>query len=227
MRRADRLFQIIQYLRRHRVTTAARLAEELEVSERTIYRDMRDLSCSGVPLEAEAGVGYALSPGFDLPPLMFTEEEIEALVLGARVVTAWADPGLSKAAQEALARIEAALPQRLQPRISQSALFSPNFSNQNQSHDALLQLRHAVRQRRKVHFDYTRADGQSSQRIVRPLCLSFAAPLWLLSAWCELRQDFRNFRLDRLFGLTVLPETFADEPGRTLDDFFRHIQSED
>lgn len=113
MRRADRLFQIIQLLRRRHVLTAAAIAQDLEVSERTVYRDIADLVRSGVPIAGEAGVGYTLRRGFDLPPLMFTEEEIEALVLGTRVVSSWADEGLAKAAESALARIEAALPERL------------------------------------------------------------------------------------------------------------------
>ena len=125
MRRADRLFQIIQLLRRKRVLTAALLADELEVSERTVYRDIRDLVSSGVPIEGEAGVGYMLRRGFDLPPLMFSEAEIEAMVLGARVVTSWGDAGLAKAAGEALARVEAALPDRLKLRLNQTPLYAP------------------------------------------------------------------------------------------------------
>ena len=126
MRRADRLFQVIQLLRRHHVLTAATIAEELEVSERTVYRDIADLVRSGVPIAGEAGVGYTLRRGFDLPPLMFTEEEIEALVLGTRVVSSWADEGLAKAAESALARIEAALPDRLKARLTGSRLFAPS-----------------------------------------------------------------------------------------------------
>lgn len=125
MRRADRLFQIIQTLRRRRVVTAAYLAEELEVSERTIYRDMRDLSLSGVPIQGEAGVGYALPAGFDLPPLMFTEEELEALVLGARMVESWGDPKLATAARQALNKVEVVLPERLRLQGAEPPLFAP------------------------------------------------------------------------------------------------------
>src|SRR3954466_2243151 len=127
MRRADRLFQVIQLLRRRNVATAAWLAEELEVSERTIFRDVRDLMLSGVPIEGEAGVGYILRRGFDLPPLMFTETEIEAMVLGARVVTSWGDAGLAKAAAEALARVESVLPDRLRAKLTGTPLFAPGF----------------------------------------------------------------------------------------------------
>src|ERR1700736_2952047 len=127
MRRADRLFRIVQLLRRRKLTTAKQLADELEVSERTVYRDVADLVGSGVPIRGEAGVGYALERGFDLPPLMFTEDELEALVLGARVVESWADASLAQAARQVLEKVEAVLPERLQDRVSRAALFAPGF----------------------------------------------------------------------------------------------------
>src|SRR5215468_9947586 len=149
MRRADRLFQIIQRLRRRGRVTAAALAEELEVSARTVYRDVRDLVSSGVPIQGEAGVGYALPRGFDLPPLMFTEEEIEALVLGARIVETRADPALARAARDVLAKVEAVLPPRLRDRIAEAALFAPGY--RVRAADAgLTSLRTAIRERRKV-----------------------------------------------------------------------------
>src|SRR5205085_12195487 len=125
MRRADRLFRIVQSLRRRRATTARELAQALEVSERTVYRDVRDLLLSGVPIQGEAGVGYALDRSFDLPPLMFNEEELEALVLGARIVRAWADKKLARAAEEALQKIESVLPPPLRPRMGVAGLFGP------------------------------------------------------------------------------------------------------
>lgn len=127
VRRADRLFRIIQILRRRRVTTARRLAEELEVSARTVYRDVQDLVASGVPIEGEAGVGYVLRRGYDLPPLMFTEDEIEALVLGARIVGSWADAALARAAGDVLVKVDAVLPPRLKHRLIDSPLHSPIF----------------------------------------------------------------------------------------------------
>jgi predicted DNA-binding transcriptional regulator YafY len=225
MRRADRLFSIVQLLRRGRVTTAARLAEELEVSERTIYRDVRDLIGSGVPIQGEAGVGYALPRGFDLPPLMFTEEEIEALVLGARVVRSWADADLARAAGQVLAKVEAVLPERLKGRVEQSALFALNFGADRGELDGLSLLRRAIRLRQRLRFDYTRKDGDGSTRTVRPLCLAFVPPVWLLSAWCELRGAFRNFRVDRVEG-AELGERFDDEPGKTLQDFLAQVRAE-
>jgi len=219
MRRADRLFQVIQLLRRRSVVTAAWLAEQLEFSERTVDRDIRDLVTAGVPVEGEAGVGYMLRRGFDLPPLMFTAPEIEAMVLGARIVTSWGDAALAKAAGEALARVESVLPDRLRSRLNESRLFAPGFHVPRAIVDRLPQLRTAMESRRKVRLDYTSADGTETERVVRPIGLFFWGYGWSLAAWCELRVAFRSFRLDRIRALEVLDERFHDEPGRTLDDF--------
>ncbi|MEX2245259.1 MAG: YafY family protein [Dehalococcoidia bacterium] len=223
MRRADRLFQIIQLLRRRGVSTARRLAEELEVSERTIYRDVRDLTLAGVPIEGEAGVGYALRRGFDLPPLMFTEAEVQALVLGARTVSAWSDPALARAAQEVVAKVEAVVPDRLKERIANTPLFVPGFHSMAPELAERLALhRAALDQHRKVRFGYTRADGLATERTVRPLGLFFWGTLWSMAGWCELRETFRNFRLDRMRDLS-LTEHFLDEPGRTLQDYLQRM----
>ena len=220
MRRADRLFALVQELRRRPVTTAAALARELEVSERTVYRDIRDLVGSGVPIEGEAGVGYTLRKGFDLPPLMFTGEEIEALVLGARVVSSWGDAGLAKAASSALARVEAALPEKLKPRLEQTPLFAPGFHVRHDFFSSLSELRAAIDERKKVWMAYTDAEGDQTERVIRPLGLFFWGSWWSIEAWCELRTDFRSFRLDRMRKLKVLEEEYTPEPGKTLDDFF-------
>lgn len=219
MRRADRLFQIVQELRRRKLVTARQLAATLEVSERTVYRDIRDLAASGVPVEGEAGVGYVLQRGYDLPPLMFTEEEIEALVLGARIIESWADPGLAKAASDAVAKVEAVLPERLRDQVSRLPLAAPaDHRAAPMSVDAGA-IRAALRSRRKLHFHYCNAEGRASERKVRPLALAFYGPVWLLIAWCELRVDFRAFRLDRMERMTLLEEPFAEERGKTLHDF--------
>ena len=220
MRRADRLFQIIQLLRRRNVATAGWLAGELEVSERTVYRDIRDLMMSGVPIEGEAGVGYVLRRGFDLPPLMFTDAEIEAMVLGARVVTSWGDKGLARAASDALARVESVLPDRLKARLNSTPLFAPGFHVPQQVAGSLAELRGAIDARRKVRLMYTGADGGATERTVRPLGLFFWGTVWSMAGWCELRTDFRSFRLDRIDRLETLPERFQDEAGRTIDDYF-------
>ena len=223
MRRADRLFRIIQLLRRRSVATAAWLAQELEVSERTVYRDIRDLSLSGVPIEGEAGVGYVLRRGFDLPPLMFSEAEIEAMVLGARVVASYSDPAMARAANEALARVEAVLPDRLKARLTSTPLFAPGFHVPSEVLGKLAALRGALEAHRKVRLAYTDAAGEPTDRTVRPLGLFFWGTTWSLTAWCELRDDFRSFRLDRMREMTVAAERFADEPGRTIADFFARV----
>jgi predicted DNA-binding transcriptional regulator YafY len=224
MRRADRLFQIVQMLRARRVTTAQHLADALEVSERTIYRDVRDLMVSGVPIEGEAGVGYALPRSFDLPPLMFGKQEIEALVLGARLVKSWSDAELAEAAGSALVKIEAVLPERLRSKLEEITLFAPNYRGEPRAFAANLPaLRGAILERRKVRFAYTRADEQRSERTVRPVGLFFWGYNWTLTAWCELRDDFRSFRVDRIAGLALRDETFEPEPGKTLADYLERM----
>jgi predicted DNA-binding transcriptional regulator YafY len=221
LRRADRLFEIIQHLRRKPTVRARDLGEALEVSERTIYRDIRDLMASGVPIEGEAGVGYVLRAGFDLPPLMFKEAEIEALVLGARIVESWADEELATAAADAVAKIEAVIPERLRGYMANTALLAPALHYMEPIGFDLGELRRAVRGQIKVHFRYTDVLGRESERTVRPLSLAYFGPVWVLAAWCELRVDFRTFRLDRMEGFEVTGERFRPEPGKTLHDFLK------
>jgi predicted DNA-binding transcriptional regulator YafY len=223
MRRADRLFQIVQSLRRRKVTTAGQLARELEVSERTIYRDVQDLVRSGVPISGEAGVGYALPRGFDLPPLTFTEEEIESLVLGARLVQSWSDPGLAQAAKQALQKIEAALPERLKPLIEGVVSYAPSFHITPPKIEHLGALRAAIRGRQVLHIRYSGGSSPDGTRDIRPLGLFFWGARWSLLAWCELRQGFRNFRVDRIVALTPTGQVFTDQPGQTLEDFFLQV----
>ena len=225
MRRADRLFEIIQLLRRKSTVTARELSENLEVSERTIYRDIRDLAASGVPIEGEAGVGYVLKSGFDLPPLMFKESEIEALVLGARIVESWADAELADSATDAIAKIEAVIPERLRGYMANTALLAPNSHHMEPIGFDLAQLRRALRNQCKVRFRYTDVLRQVSERSVRPLSLAYFGPVWLLAAWCELREDFRTFRLDRIAEFAVLEEGFKAERGKTLHDFLKRPQT--
>jgi predicted DNA-binding transcriptional regulator YafY len=225
MRRADRLFEIIQLLRRRKLVRPRDLAEKLEVSERTIYRDVRDLMASRVPIEGEAGVGYALRRGFDLPPLMFDEQEIEALVLGARIIESWSDAKLAEAAGNVIAKVEAVVPEQLRQHMAETALLAPADHFAHPVSVDPSQLRHALRRRLKIHFDYRDGDERASTRTVRPLALSFYGPAWLLAAWCELRSDFRSFRLDRMAGLEVLDERFRPEPGKTVQDFLRRNES--
>lgn len=223
MRRADRLFSLLLELRRGRVTTAKRLAERLEVSERTVYRDVADLQASGIPITGEAGVGYQLR-GFDLPPLMFDREEVEAMVLGARVVESWGDGALATAAANAIAKIEAALPRTRAHLVEETRLYVPRHGERRADRLPLHRLRLAIRERRKVRLTYADGDRRESERTVRPLALAFYPPVWLLIGWCELRLDFRNFRLDRIAACDLPGETFVEEPGRTLADFLRAME---
>ena len=225
MRRADRLFQIIQLLRRRHVLTAAAIASDLEVSERTVYRDIADLVRSGVPIAGEAGVGYTLRRGFDLPPLMFTEEEIAALVLGTRVVSSWADEGLAKAAESALARIEAALTDKIKARLTGSRLFAPSFHVPQQVAAALADLRKVIDERRPTQLDYSDTGGARTNRVVRPLGLFFWSNKWTLTAWCEWRSDFRVFRIDRIVTLTPDGGAFLPEPGKTIEAYLARFDA--
>lgn len=223
MRRADRLFQIIQQLHHARVTTARDLAETLAVSERTIYRDVQDLSLSGVPITGEAGVGYRLMRGFHIPPLMFNEEELAALLLGARMVQVWTDKSLARAAQQAISKIESVIPEHLKPELAREEMLVPDFSIGPEVAAHLALLRSAVKQQRKVSYDYIRQDGQHSSRIVHPLGLFYWGKVWTLVAWCELRDAFRHFRLDRIQRMEVLSERFQILPGRGLQDYLSTV----
>jgi predicted DNA-binding transcriptional regulator YafY len=225
VRRADRLFQIVQHLRLRRTRTTAReLARKLEVSERTIYRDVQDLGRSGVPIEGEAGVGYILR-GFDVPPLMFTPEEIEALVVGARMVEAWTTEQLSAAARQALQKIEAALPQRLKSELSKPQIYAVDLRTRADVRASLDAIRSAISESRLIEFDYQKEDSEASRRAVQPLGLYFWGNVWTLAAWCELRNDFRNFRLDRMSEIGA-GEVFEALPGRTLDDFLVRMRAQ-
>lgn len=218
MRRADRLFQIVQLLRRRRtVATAKQIADKLEVSERTIYRDVRDLVLAGTPIDGEAGVGYRIRPGYDLPPLMFDREEIQALVLGARIVRQFGDPALARASDAILAKVATVLPKELEPLLADTRLFVPSTIGGGRSADALALAREALTSRRRVRFRYANERGDATDRTVRPLGIFFWGRTWTLAAWCEMRIAFRNFRLDRVSDASLL-EPFEDEPGRTLRD---------
>jgi predicted DNA-binding transcriptional regulator YafY len=224
VRRADRLFQIIQWLRgRKRAVTAAWLAEQLEVSERTIYRDIRDLLASGTPIEGEAGVGYRLGRDYDLPPLMFDPDELEALVLGVRLAAAFGDEALVRPARSALSKVEAALPPHVRSRLNRPPLFVPRTLAARTGSSALLSLRSAMSERRKLLLRYRNDKDEESERVVWPLGAFFWGKSWTVAAWCELRNDFRNFRLDRILELQPTGETFPDEPGRRLRDYLRQI----
>jgi len=208
------------------VTTALWLSEKLEVSERTIYRDISDLLASGVPIEGEAGVGYALRKGFDFPPLMFTKDELAALSLGAEIVKSWADPQLANAAESILSKVSVVLPDDVKNLMNNQRLFSPMIRLSPAVANRLAQCRLASDKMNKLHFTYTREDGEQSERVVWPLGLFFWGQTWTLGTWCEYRESFRNFRLDRMDELKVLEEYYPITEGRMLSDFIESCREQ-
>jgi predicted DNA-binding transcriptional regulator YafY len=223
MRRADRLFEIVQQLRGDRVVTAKALAERFEVSVRTIYRDVCDLQASGVPIDGEAGIGYLLRPGFQLPPLMFTPGEIEALLVGARMVEAWAGTRLASAAAEAMVKIGAVVPAERFEAAGRVAIFAPGRVAGASLRERFDRISAAIGGRARIRFTYAGPTGVRSERSVRPLALHFWGGVWTLAAWCELREDFRTFRIDRMDGLVETGERFPETPGRRLSDYLAHV----
>jgi predicted DNA-binding transcriptional regulator YafY len=221
MRRADRLFHIIQLIRGRRLTTAAYLAQRLEVSERTIYRDVADLQHQGVPIDGEAGVGYRLGAGFDLPPMMFTQDEAKALVASVRMAQVWLDPALGQGAQDALGKILSVLPVDARVAAEALAVYAPPGGLPPSAQRTLQTLREAVQERCKVFINYRDLSDKPSERTLRPLGCFYWGKVWTLAAWCEQRSDFRSFRVDRVTYVRRLDERFRDEPGRTLADLAR------
>ena len=210
MRRGDRLFEIIQVLRRASgPLTAAAIAAELETSRRTIYRDIGTLIAQRVPIRGEAGIGYVLERGFDMPPLMLTSDEIEAVVLGAQWVLAHADPVLARAATDVLAKIAVVVPQDLRGVIDDPSVITP--PDWHESNDATIdipRLRAWCRQGRKVSIHYVDQAGSISQRTVWPFLIGYLTNVRVMVAWCEMRQDFRMFRTDRLRAITFLDDRY-------------------
>jgi predicted DNA-binding transcriptional regulator YafY len=226
MRRADRLFQIVQYLRGGRLLTAAMLGERLEVSERTIYRDIADLQSTGVPIDGEAGVGYVLRSGYDLPPLMFTRDEIVALVAGIRMVKSWGGIGMARAAAEALVKIELVLPEAERKRVAASSVFAPPMELTDEVRALIDLVERAIDARNILRFGYEDRQGATTERRVHPLGLWFWGKVWTLVAWCETRADFRMFRLDRTTGLATTGEQFRPMPERSLAECLRRYEAQ-
>jgi predicted DNA-binding transcriptional regulator YafY len=224
MRRADRLFQIVQLIRGRRLTTAAFLAQRLEVSERTVYRDVADLQHQGVPIEGEAGVGYRLGAGFDLAPLMFTQDEARSLVAAARLAQSWVDPAMAGDIEAGLGKILSVLPPAARASAEAIALYAPALALDDPTRVRLQALREAVHSRQKLRLRYRDATESSSERTVRPLGCFYWGKVWTLSTWCELRNDFRGFRVDRIDSLDVLAERFANEADKSLAAMFRQLQ---
>jgi predicted DNA-binding transcriptional regulator YafY len=223
MHRAERLFQLTTLLRNRRtVLTAKQMSEHLRVSERTIYRDIQSLSLSGVPIEGEAGVGYRLSHRYQLPPLMFDREEVEALLLGARMVSSWGDTDMAIHANQAIQKILAVLPDHLRHSDENLPLLVPTMEGVQKFYTAHSQpMREAIRLRQRVAIDYVRADEQHSSRTIEPLGLIFWGKVWTLVAWCQLRNDYRTFRLDRIQTMVVSDENFETNDNKSLKHFLQ------
>jgi predicted DNA-binding transcriptional regulator YafY len=219
--RSERLFRITELLGQRRTLRARDLANTLGVSERTIYRDMATLVRRGVPVMGEAGTGYILRGQHLTPPMALTDDEVEALVLGLRVVTTWGDDELAAASSSVFAKLPLRLAPETLQRLQQTALVAPFSSMRTPTPAVLPSLRRAVRQKRKVTIEYVDADEHRTTRTIRPLSIAFFSAVWSMAAWCELRADFRSFRLERIRGLTLCSGRFANEAGKTLQDYLR------
>jgi predicted DNA-binding transcriptional regulator YafY len=215
MRRSDRLFDIIQRLRTaQRPVTAAMLAANLEVTPRTIYRDIATLQARRVPIDGEAGIGYVLRKGFDLPPLMFTADEVEAIAVGARLVRRLRDPKLQEAAESVYAKVTVVLPEALRTNLASPPIFvSPGDAVEAKGVD-LAELRSAIRNSRKVYIAYADEKGRRTNRTIWPIAMAYYVDVTLVGAWCELRKDYRNFRVERIASSRVLDEHFDQDNGR-------------
>ena len=213
MRRADRLFQIIQILRRSsRPVTSSQLAAELEVSQRSVYRDIADLMAQRVPIRGEPGIGYALDRVYDMPPLMLTPDELEAAVLGAQWVADRGDAVLAGAARDLIAKIAAAVPERLRPFIAAPSVGAPTSRAAVVDGLDITLTRAAIRDGRKIRIRYRDGEARETERVIWPTMIGYVETVRLLAAWCELRQDFRHFRTDRIVAAEFLDETFASRP---------------
>ncbi len=216
-RRADRLFRLVAELRGRRLAvTGQALAEALEVSLRTVYRDIADLMASGVPIEGEAGVGYRLDPGFELPPIMFTRDEVQALIVGGQMVQAFTDPGLATAAKSAEAKIRAILDDAALRMVETQPYHVPAMPGDDALRDTHGVIRAATDTKSKLRIEYTDRNGIPSHRVVWPLGIFGWTGRWTLLAWCETRGDYRNFRFDRVRDLVRLDETYPDQADRCL-----------
>jgi predicted DNA-binding transcriptional regulator YafY len=212
VRRADRLFEIIQVLRRASgPLTAAQMAVELETSQRTIYRDIDALVAQRVPIRGEAGIGYVLDRGFDLPPLMLTIDEIEAVTLGAQWVIAHGDAALARAALGVLAKVAAVVPEDLRPLIDDPSIGTPPSRHPQAVHDIdVARLREWSRRGRKIGFKYRDASSTETRRIVWPFMVGYVATVRVVMAWCELRRDFRIFRTERMVDVEFLDMAYPE-----------------
>ncbi|WP_262689688.1 helix-turn-helix transcriptional regulator [Kordiimonas aestuarii] len=228
MRRADRLFQIVSYLQGRRIAiTAQDIAEEFDISVRTVYRDIQDLITTGVPISGEAGVGYILDKSYYLPPMSFDVNELETLMLGAAMVSSWTDAHMAASAKSLILKIKNVLTTQDREAFSGVALFAPPSRAKLPWNIDFSFLRQAVRQKEKLALDYADEEGRTTQRIVRPLSLVFIGPVWMMLGWCEMRQDFRHFRLDRMLVASPTGDIFTDTPETSLKTYLARLNYRD
>ena len=225
MRRADRLFQIVEILRSRRLTTAQYLADKLEVSVRTVYRDVADLQKSGIDIEGEAGVGYVLRH-YDLAPLMFNAGELEAIMAGIQLAKSWMDDELRCNADSAIQKIAKILPESLRQRIHHVTVLAPDFHIPESLRLPMSACRKAINEQRKLSIQYEDSHKRNTERLIRPLGLVFWGQTWTLVAWCETREDFRNFRLDRIQQFELTLSDFKQPVGQRLEDYLNKVKHE-
>ncbi len=222
MRKAERLNEIVHQLRRmHQAVTADTLAALFEVSPRTIYRDIQDLMDSGIPITGEAGVGYVIDKQYHLPPIMFDADEIEAIALGIGMVSNWTDAAFARKAKSAYEKIQATLTAPMIHELTQISTFSAPSRYKIPWKVNFTEVRECIRRKQFVTFSYLDLSDQVTERTIRPLALISFSPIWLLAGWCEMRQNFRNFRLDRISDFSVSPQRFRDEKGKALSDYLK------
>ena len=227
MRKAERLFQLITLLRGRRLAvTAKQLAEMLEVSERTIYRDIQALILSGVPIEGEAGIGYLLHKEFELPPLMFSSEELLALLLGSKMAQSWGDKAIAQGAASAMEKITAILPDKLKQTQRQTPFVIPDFFKNEHYAELALLIRQAVAARQRLAFDYIDASQIKTKRTIEPLGLVYWGGKWTIIGYCLLRDAYRQFRLDRIENCHTRPDIFELTDNKNLQHYLSQVCSE-
>jgi predicted DNA-binding transcriptional regulator YafY len=220
VKKTDRLFKIVEHLKaRRNVVKAEELASLFSVSLRTIYRDMSHLYASGVPIIAEAGIGYTLDRDHIVKPLVFSLDEIDALAMGAQMVKSFGEDSLKKSITHAMNRIITSLPNQLKEEYENTFILARNLAQKTPIKVSFSDLQSALRKKRFIQIEYTDLKNTPSERTVRPLCIVYFGPSWVLLAWCEKRQDFRSFRIDRIERVEILEKTFRAEKGKRFVDF--------
>jgi predicted DNA-binding transcriptional regulator YafY len=226
MRRADRLIKITHFLRQRRLAvTANQIAEAFNICKRTVYRDIQCLMDTGAPIIGEAGVGYTIDKQYYLPPITFDADELEAIGLGISMVRQWTDDQFADKAASAFDKIQAVLPTSLQGELKQITTFAVPNRPKIPWNINFSDLREFIRKRQKVDVTYSDEKQKETKRTLRPLALVFFNPVWLLTAWCEKREDFRNFRIDRIQGLNINGEIFDDEPCKNLVAYLSQVKA--